>query len=214
MKGSTQTALALGVGYVLGRRRKMRTTTLLAAAAATGGVGGLTGALVRRGMKMLGSTEALSKVAPQVGEIADTVRGDLLTVAKAAATEAVSNRVGSLSDSLHERAELVRNPGAAVAGAGEAARSGADQATRRLRRRGQEAEGDEDADMPTSEEDADMPTSEEESDFEEPDEPEDDEREAAPRQARTATRRRSSETPPVRRRTTTRRQSPVARTGR
>jgi hypothetical protein len=205
MKGSTQTALALGVGYVLGRRRKMRTTTLLAAAAATGGVGGLTGALVRRGMKMLGSTEALSKVAPQVGEIADTVRGDLLTVAKAAATEAVSNRVGSLSDSLHERAELVRNPGAAVAGAGEAARSGADQATRRLRRRGQEAEGDEDADMPTSEE---------ESDFEEPDEPEDDEREAAPRQARTATRRRSSETPPVRRRTTTRRQSPVARAGR
>jgi hypothetical protein len=205
MKGSTQTALALGVGYVLGRRRKMRTTTLLAAAAATGGVGGLTGALVRRGMKMLGSTEALSKVAPQVGEIADTVRGDLLTVAKAAATEAVSNRVGSLSDSLHERAELVRNPGAAVAGAGEAARSGADQATRRLRRRGQEAEGDEDADMPTSEE---------ESDFGEPDEPEDDEREAAPRQARTATRRRSSETPPVRRRTTTRRQSPVARAGR
>jgi hypothetical protein len=205
MKGSTQTALALGVGYVLGRRRKMRTATLLAAAAATGGVGGLTGALVRRGMKMLGSTEALSKVAPQVGEIADTVRGDLLTVAKAAATEAVSNRVGSLSDSLHERAELVRNPGAAVAGAGEAARSGADQATRRLRRRGQEAEGDEDADMPTSEE---------ESDFEEPDEPEDDEREAAPRQARTATRRRSSETPPVRRRTTTRRQSPVARAGR
>ena len=140
-----------------------------------------------------------------MGEIAETVRGDLLTVAKSAATEAVSNRVGSLSDSLHERAELVRTPGAAVAGAGEAARSGADQATRRLRRRGQEAEGDEDADMPTSEE---------ESDFEEPDEPEDDEREAAPRQARTATRRRSSETPPVRRRTTTRRQSPVARAGR
>jgi hypothetical protein len=205
MKGSTSTALALGVGYVLGRRRKMGMATVLAGAAATGGVAGLSGALLRRGMKMLGSTEALSKVAPQVGEIADTVRGDLVTVAKAAATEAVSNRIGSLSDSLHERAELVRNPGAAAADAGDAARSGAGEASKRLRRRGQEAAGDEDADMPASEE---------ESDFEEPDELEDDEREAAPRQARTATRRRSSETPPVRRRTTTRRQSPVARAGR
>ena len=30
MRGGTQTALALGVGYVLGRRRKMRMTTMLA----------------------------------------------------------------------------------------------------------------------------------------------------------------------------------------
>lgn len=206
MKGSTSTALALGVGYMLGRRRKMGMATVLAGAAATGGVAGLSGALLRRGMKMLGSTEALTKVAPQVGEIADTVRGDLITVAKAAATEAVSNRIGSLSDSLHERAELVRNPGAAAADAGETARAGAGEATRRLRRRGQEAAGDEDADMPTSEE---------ESDFEEPDELEDDEDEAPPRRPRTTTtRRRSSEAPPVRRRAATRRQSPVARAGR
>ena len=43
MKG-TQTALALGVGYVLGRRRKMRLTTMLAVAAAAGGAGGAGGA--------------------------------------------------------------------------------------------------------------------------------------------------------------------------
>jgi hypothetical protein len=38
MKRGTQAALALGVGYVLGRRRKMRLTTMLAAATATGPV--------------------------------------------------------------------------------------------------------------------------------------------------------------------------------
>jgi hypothetical protein len=204
MKGSTQTALALGVGYVLGRRRKMRMTTVLAAAALTGGFGGLAGAALRRGMKMLGSSEALSKVAPQLGEIADTVGGDLLTVGKEAATSAVSNRIGSLSDSLHERAELVRNPGAAAAGAGEAARAGASEATSRLRRRGAEAAG----------EDVHASSGDEQPDFEEPDEPADDERKAAPTERKTSTRRRSDDAPPTRRRTSTRRRSPVARAGR
>ncbi len=135
MKGGTQAALALGVGYVLGRRRKMRMTTVLAAAAATGGLGGLGGAALRRGMKVLGSTEALSKVAPQLGELADTVRGDLLSAGKAAATAAVSTRIESLTDSLHDRAELVRDPGAAVTGARDAVGGG--------RRRGQRTSGDE-----------------------------------------------------------------------
>jgi hypothetical protein len=110
MKG-TQTALALGVGYILGRRRKMRLTMMLAAAAATGGVGG--GAL-RRGMKMLGSTEALGKVSPQLAEIVDTVRGDLLDAGKAAAVAAATNRIGSLSDTLHERAQSIREPAEAM----------------------------------------------------------------------------------------------------
>lgn len=121
MKGGMRAATALGIGYLLGRRRKLRTATLMAAATAVGGtdVGGL---VLRRGMKMLGSTEVLSKVAPQFGELAETVRGDLVTAGKAAATAAVSNRVDSLTDSLHDRAERLRNPGAAVAeGAGEAA---------------------------------------------------------------------------------------------
>src|SRR5690349_16853903 len=123
MKGGTQAALALGVGYVLGRRRKMRMATVMAAAAATGGLGGLGGAALRRGMKMAGSTEVLSKFAPQLGELADTVRSDLMDAGKAAATAAVTNRIESLTDSLHERAELVRDPGAVVTGAGKAARS-------------------------------------------------------------------------------------------
>jgi len=115
MKGGMQAALALGVGDVLGRRPKMRRATILAAAAATGGLGGLA---VKRATKVLGSTAALGTFAPQLGELADTVRSDLMDAGKAAATATVTSRIESLTESLHERAELVRDPGAA---AGEAA---------------------------------------------------------------------------------------------
>lgn len=118
---------------------------MLAAAAVSGGMGGMGGAALRRGMKMLGSTEALQKVAPQLGDIADTVRGDLLTAGKAAATAAVNNRVESLTDSLHQRAEQARNPAAAAAGAGAAARGGAASAVRGVRRTGRPSAGGEEA---------------------------------------------------------------------
>jgi hypothetical protein len=68
----TQAALGLGASSVLGRRRKMPLATIMAAAA--GGLGGLA---VKRATKVLGSTEALGAFAPQLGELADTVRGDL-----------------------------------------------------------------------------------------------------------------------------------------
>jgi len=155
MKGGMQAALALGVGYVLGRQPKMRRTTILAAAAATCGLGGLGGMALKRATKVLGSTEALGNFAPQLGELADTVRSDLMDAGKAAATAAVTGRIESLTESLHERAELVRDPGAAAGEAGKTARSGAgeaarsaDRTTRRLRRRGQEAAGAEDAGEP------------------------------------------------------------------
>jgi hypothetical protein len=211
MKGGTQAALAVGVGYVLGRRRKMRLATILAAAAATGGLGGLGGMALRRGMSMLGSTEALGKFAPQLGELADTVRSDLMDAGKAAATAAVSNRIESLTDSLHERAELVRDPGTAVREGGQTARSSVDQATRRVRRRGQDAAGDEDAGAPRDEE-ADY----EEPDYEEAGEPEAAEPDPAPRRRRATTRRPPDgpEMASTRRRTTTQRRSPVARAGR
>jgi hypothetical protein len=121
MKGGAQVALAVGVGYVLGRRRKMRTATVIALGAATGGLGGLGPAALKRGAKMLGSTDIAGTFGPQVNEVVSTIRGDLLDAGKAAATTAVSSRIDSLSDSLHERAETFRNPEAAVAGAGQAA---------------------------------------------------------------------------------------------
>jgi hypothetical protein len=177
MKGGTQTAIALGVGYVLGRRRKMRMTAMLAVAAATGGMGGAGGAAVRRGVKMLGSTEMLSKVAPQLGEIADTMRGDLLDAGRAAATAAVTNRIESLTDSLHERAQSIREPAQAIA----------DQTAGRIpKQRGRHTGADEDADI--SRDEAQEP--------EEGEEPESDEegengRSAAPVRRRTVTRTRT-----------------------
>lgn len=214
MKGGTQAALALGVGYVLGRRRKMRMATMMAAAAATGGLGGLGGTALRRGAKMLGSTETLGKFAPQLGELADTVRSDLMEAGKAAAAAAVTNRIESLTDSLHERAEMVRDPEAAAAGAGKAARSGAGRArsaaagATRRRRRGQEVPDEEEAGEPNGEEepyaeDLDEPEGyEAEAEEPEAEEPEADEEEAE-----------EPEAPPVRRRAS-RRRSPVARAGR
>jgi hypothetical protein len=218
MKGGTQAALALGVGYLLGRRRKMRLTTMLAVGAATGGVGGLGGAALRRGMKMLGSTEAVGKFAPQLGELADTVRSDLMDAGKAAATAAVTNRIESLTDSLQERAEMVRDPAAAAESAGTAARSGAGKATRtaagvtrtatgatRRPRQGQDVTADEEAGEFNGEEEPYADDLEEPEGYEpeaEADEPEAEEPEAE-----------EPEAAPVRRRTT-RRRSPVARAGR
>jgi hypothetical protein len=221
MKGGTQAALALGVGYLLGRRRKMRLTTMLAVGAATGGVGGLGGAALKRGMKMLGSTEAVGKFAPQLGELADTVRSDLMDAGKAAATAAVTSRIESLTDSLQERAEMVRDPAAAAEKTGKAARSGAGKAARtatgatrtatsatRRSRRGRDVTADEEAGEFNGEEEPYADDLEEPEDYEpEAVEPEAEEPEAEEPDGE------EPEAAPVRRRTT-RRRSPVARAGR
>lgn len=115
MKGGTRAALAIGVGYMLGRRRKMRLATMLAVGAAAGGLGP-GGAILRRGATALGSTEALGKLSPQLTDLVQVVRDDLLDVGKAAAMTAVNSRIDSLSSSLHERAEALRSPEAAVEG--------------------------------------------------------------------------------------------------
>jgi len=112
MKGGTRAAVAIGVGYVLGRRRKMRLATILAVGTATGGLAGLGGAALRRGTQALGSADVLGKLGPQFGDIADTVRGDLVEAGKAAAVGALTGRLESLTDSLHDRAEGLRNPAA------------------------------------------------------------------------------------------------------
>ena len=125
MKGSMQAAMTLGVGYALGRRKKFRTATMLAAATAFGSTG-VSSLVLRRGMKMLASTDAFGKLAPQLGEIADTVRGDLLDAGKAAVGAAVSNQVDSLTSSIHQRADRLRNPAdAAAGGVGEATEAAA-----------------------------------------------------------------------------------------
>lgn len=124
MKGGMRAATAIGIGYVLGRRKKFKTATLMAAATAAGSTA-IGGVFLKRGMKMLGNADALGKISPQLGELAETVRGDLLGAGKAAAAAAVSNRVDALTDSIAGRAERLRNPEAAVAeGADQAAETG------------------------------------------------------------------------------------------
>lgn len=138
MKGGAQTALAIGVGYILGRRRKMRLAAMLAAGAATGAVGGLGPMALKRGAKLLSSTDIGNALGPQIGEIVSTIRGDLFDAGKAATAAAVSSRVESLSDNLRDRADTLRNPEAAVAGT----RAAAGETVGRLRRRGRPADDD------------------------------------------------------------------------
>lgn len=137
MKGNARAAMAVGVGYVLGRRRKFRTAVLVAAAAAAGStpVGGL---VLQRAAKLLGSAgvlgKALAVLPPEVADLVDAVRGDLVPAGKAAVSTAASSRVNALTDALHERAELVRDPGAAVQDAAGEAERGADEVTTRTKR--------------------------------------------------------------------------------
>jgi len=124
MKGGMRAATAIGIGYLLGRRKKLRTATLLAAATAAGG-SAVAGPILKRGMQMAMNSDAVAKMAPQLGELTETVRGDLLGAGKAAAAAAFSNRVDALTDSLAGRAERLRNPEAVVSdGADQAAEAG------------------------------------------------------------------------------------------
>ena len=141
MKGGVGTALALGVGYILGRNRKMRLATMLAIGAATGGAAKLGPAALRQGTKYLGKTDIAGALGPQVTEIVNTVRGELLDAAKGAATAAVTSQIDSLSDSLHERAETLRNPEAAVGKAGETAGEAAGRAGETVGRAGRKLRG-------------------------------------------------------------------------
>jgi hypothetical protein len=121
MKCGVKVALAAGACYVLGRRKVRLVTVLALGAAAAGGGGKLGPAVLRQGAKYLGKTDIAGALGPQVTEIVDTIRGDLLDAGKAAAAAAVTSRLDSLTDSLHERAETLKNPEAAAGKAGETA---------------------------------------------------------------------------------------------
>jgi hypothetical protein len=147
MKGGATTALAIGVGYVLGRRRKMRLATMLAVGAATGGLAKLGPLALRQGAKYLDKTDIAGTLGPQVGEIVDTLRGDLLDAGKAAAAAAVTSRIDSLSENLHDRAETLRNPEAVVDDATETVGKVGEGTVGKVRRRGRAAGTDDDAEQ-------------------------------------------------------------------
>ena len=128
MKCGVKVALAAGTCYVLGRRKVRLVTMLALGAAATGGMGKLGPAALRQGAKYFGKTDIAAALGPQVTEIVDTIRGDLLDAGKAAAAAAVTSRLDSLTDSLHERTETLKNPEAAAGKAGETAGEAAGRA--------------------------------------------------------------------------------------
>lgn len=97
MKCGMRMAGAVGVGYVLGRTRKMKLALMLA------GVG-----LSGRGGPQAVMERTTSAVAssPEFAKIAETVRGELLDAARAAAVTAASNRIDSLNARLQRHGDL------------------------------------------------------------------------------------------------------------
>jgi hypothetical protein len=110
MKKASNVALAIGAGYLLGRKHKLRLALVLATATATGRLGGAATQAIKRGGSLLGSSDAMGKLSPDLGKVMSTVRGDLAGAGKAAVQAAVATRIESLTDSLHERTEGLRNP--------------------------------------------------------------------------------------------------------
>jgi hypothetical protein len=110
MNKASTVALAIGAGYLLGRKRKLRLALIIASAAATGRVGDVAANALKRGGSLAGSSEMLGKLSPELTKVAGTMGGQLADAGKAAVQAAVASRVESLTDSLHDRAEGLRNP--------------------------------------------------------------------------------------------------------
>ncbi|PSK62771.1 hypothetical protein B0E53_05316 [Micromonospora sp. MH33] len=99
MKSGARVALAVGFGYLLGRRKKMRTALTLAAAVAAGRASQRPG-----GLKQLG-TDLLN--VPQLGGLGK-LGAPLATAGKAAATAAAGSGIDALSGKLRGSADALR----------------------------------------------------------------------------------------------------------
>lgn len=134
MGNSVKVALALGIGYFLGRSHKTRLALILAVGAATGGFGGVAKRMVTSGSKRLAASDTLGKLSPEFGNVVDSLKGDLADAGKAAAKAALSNRLDAVAESIHDRTEALRGqaavPGGTVSAPGKPTDSGrADQWT-------------------------------------------------------------------------------------
>ncbi|MFC9841426.1 hypothetical protein ACFVKB_47930 [Rhodococcus sp. NPDC127530] len=176
MKTKGQMAVAVGAGYMLGRTHRMKMALMLAAAGATGKFPGGPRDLLQRGTKMLASS-------PEFAKIGDTVRGELVNAAKAAAVTAASQRINSLNNRLQSGGEEVAGEvGDTVGGVGNS--------VSKLSRLGRKRPG-RSTDDDNEDEDPEGQSADEEDASEEPDDDEADE-EPAPRKRPTPRRRVSS----------------------
>lgn len=97
MKGGARVAAGVSIGYFLGRTHKMRLALMLAGAGLTGRLPSNPQDILKRGASMVGSS-------PELVKITDSVRGELMSAARAAAVTAASNRIDSLNERLQQRA--------------------------------------------------------------------------------------------------------------
>ncbi|GAA3823506.1 hypothetical protein GCM10022226_50040 [Sphaerisporangium flaviroseum] len=122
MTGGLKVAVAVAIGYLLGRHRRFKLAVALAVAGATGRLGGAQGNLLEQGMKLVSSS-------PELEKIVSSVRGELFQAGKAAAKAATSRQVTSLSTKLQERAEALQHAANVAAGMEEAATGAAEGVT-------------------------------------------------------------------------------------
>jgi len=127
MPSAAPVALAIGVGYVLGRSHKLRWAVLLGTAAATGQMRGLSTQALERGTKML-------RANPEFSKLADTATG-LLQAGRSAAVSAMQSRTESLTDALGDKADQLGSAGEKATG----------KLTERTKPRKGDQRGDEDA---------------------------------------------------------------------
>ncbi|PWR08881.1 hypothetical protein DKT68_14140 [Micromonospora acroterricola] len=101
MKTGTRIGLAVGFGYLLGRRRKMRTALTLAAAVAAGRASRDAGGLLKRGTDVLHSSPHLSSLT--------RLGGPLVNAGRSAASAAAGSGVDALSGRLRSSADALRS---------------------------------------------------------------------------------------------------------
>ncbi|MEV5541816.1 hypothetical protein AB0L13_33740 [Saccharopolyspora shandongensis] len=116
MKSGPQIALAIAIGYVLGRSRKMKLAIATAGVMAGRRLGVNPKDLLAQGGKAIVGSPELKKL---TGE----ARERLMDAAKAAAIAAATNKIDSIGDNLTKRAAGLRasNVGAQASGLGEQA---------------------------------------------------------------------------------------------
>jgi hypothetical protein len=112
MKSGPQIALAVGIGYALGRSRKMKFAITVGAMMAGRRLTLDPKDLLAQGGKLLGGSTELRKL---TGEARDR----LMDAAKTAAMAAATNKIDSIGENLSKRAASVRAPRLKDQGLGE-----------------------------------------------------------------------------------------------
>ncbi|SCL62929.1 hypothetical protein GA0070606_3708 [Micromonospora citrea] len=105
MNSGARIGLAVGFGYLLGRRRKLRTALTLAAAVAAGRASREPGGLLKAGGNLLQSSPQLTNLG--------RLGGPLAAASKAAATAAAGSGIDALSGKLRGSADALRRKGGA-----------------------------------------------------------------------------------------------------